>query len=79
MKAQLNYASGWVMTFPKHSLGPMLFMEWLQNNPRHPRDFRIESHASEEDVLDDHFVIRWKSGSKESITDCFEYIKGNLI
>lgn len=80
-KVTLKYASGWLISFRKYSNGPMLFLEWLQNNQpsyKHTLEFKITTEAVEDEILEDNFVIRWKSGTKEMIEDCYEYIKGNI-
>ncbi len=77
----LKYASGWVIRFRKYSNGPILFLEWLQNNQpnyKHQLEFSITTDAVENEILEDDFVIRWKSGAKEMVHDCYEYIKGNI-
>lgn len=82
MKNQVKktYASGWKITFPKHSNGPMLFMEWLQDSqPKFVSkiDFKIKTVTCESEVLDDLFEVRL-SGSAELVDSCFDYIKSNI-
>lgn len=80
-KVTLKYASGWVMKFRKYSNGPILFLEWLQNNQpsyKHQLAYTIKTEAVEDETLEDDFVIRWTSGTKEMAHDCYDYIKGNI-
>ncbi len=80
MKATLRYASGWIMSFPKYSRGPMLFLEWMENNQHKqssPFSFKTKSVPCVDEVLEDSFEIKWNA-SKETAHDCFDYIKNNL-
>lgn len=83
-KATLTYASGWKLTFPAHSAGPRLFLEWLQKyqeatkSRKYRLTFRISTEDDIAEILEDNFVIRFDVILREDAQNCRDYITENL-
>lgn len=79
-QVKLSYTSSWKLEFPKNSNAPMLFLEWVEwfnNQFKHPLVFKISQKKDESEILNDLFIVRLEA-TKENATDCYEYIKNNI-
>jgi len=76
----LTYASGWKLRFKKHSIGTLLFLEWLeQTQPKYQSQlkFKIRTISSEDDILEDDFQINLEL-TREEVENLRDYFKSNM-
>lgn len=78
MKATMDYASGWKLTFPATGMAPRLFLEWLEINGKQDRNgikFTVKTDEIEEEPV---FTVSLQYVIRETVTDLKDYINSNL-